>query len=120
MTDDLHRLVVDLEQSAARADVDARKLLQVAAFEAKADWQRRWSGIRGLQHLAAAVTYDLSAMPTGASVEIGPDPSRKQGPLDTIVEYGTSTLPPIRPVAGVVLETAAQRLASYLGSIEPL
>lgn len=112
--DDLQRLVIDLEK-AARKDVDARKMLQVEAFRAKQEWQRQWTGIRGMPHIARSVTYDTELTRAGATAEIGPDPSRTQGPLDNIVEFGTSQNPPIRPVTAGILKTAADRLEKYLG-----
>lgn len=122
MSDDLRLLIVDLEK-ATRKDVDARKLLQVEAENAKKDWQQQWSDFAGA--IAWSVTYDTEDTRTGAKAEIGPDkdkrvgggPHATPGNLGNIVEFGSSRHGPIRPVTKNVLESAAERLERYLGDL---
>ena len=71
MSEDLHKLIVDLERSGQRINVDARKAIQVEAFKMKADWRQRVSGARGLGGLAAAITYDTRETAAGAEAEVG-------------------------------------------------
>lgn len=115
MIDDsqLRQLAADLD--AAPRKVDALKLVTVEALKTKKDWAARWTGIRGMPHLARSVTYDVEQTASGAEAEIGPDPSRTQGPLDNIVEFGSSINGPIRPVTKAVADAAADRLEDFLG-----
>lgn len=36
-----------------------------------------------------SVSYDVAAIPGGASAEIGPDKAKLQGPLGNLLEYGS-------------------------------
>jgi hypothetical protein len=112
MSDDLRQLAVDLSRAAKT--VDPRKFVQVEAHRIKQDWQREWTGIRGMPHIARSVTYDTKLTASGAEAEIGPDPDRPQGPLDNIVEYGGSTQGPIRPVTPRLVKDAGDRMEKYL------
>ena len=112
MNDDLRTLAVDLARAAG--SVDPRKFVQVEAFRVKQEWQQGWSGIRGLPHIAASVTYETKLTATGAEAEIGPDPDRTQGPLDNIVEFGSSESGPIRPVTVRLVKDAGDRMEAYL------
>jgi hypothetical protein len=112
MSDDLRRLAVDLAQAAGA--VDPRRFVQVEAFRVKQDWQREWTGIGGMPHIAGAVTYDTKLTGNGAQAEIGPDPDRIQGPLDNIVEFGSSQHAPIRAVTPRLVKDAGDRMEKYL------
>ena len=112
MSDELRTLAVDLARAAG--SVNPRKFVQVEAFRVKQEWQQGWTGIRGMPHIAASVTYDTKLTATGAEADIGPDPDRKQGPLDNIVEFGSSQSGPIRPVTVRLVKDAGDRMESYL------
>lgn len=114
MSDDLGDLVRELE--AAAGSIDPRALVQVEAMNVKRDWQQEWSGIRGLPHIGRSVTFDTKESRAGAEAEIGPDPGRTQGPLDNIVEFGSSQHGPIRPVTRRLVEAAGDRLEAYLAA----
>lgn len=104
------------ELTAAADGIDSRKLLEVEAVTMKRDWQSAWSGIRGMPHIGVTVTYDIKTTASGAEAEVGPDPSRMQGPLDNIVEYGSSLNGPIRPVTEQLASAAGDRLEKYLAT----
>lgn len=112
MSDDLGDLVRELRSAAS--NIDPRSLVQVEAMNVKREWQQEWSGIRGLPHIGRSVTFDTKDTRAGAEAEIGPDPSRTQGPLDNIVEFGSSQHGPIRPVTRRLVDAAADRLETYL------
>lgn len=119
MSDDLQKLTVDLERAGGRADVDARKAVQVEAFKMKAEWRQIVTGARNLGGLASAVTYDTRLIPSGAEAEVGYE-QRGQGELGNIAEFGTSTQGPKRPAGAAVLKAGADRLEKYLGGLDPL
>jgi hypothetical protein len=112
VSDDLRTLAADLSKAAR--SVDPRKFVQVEAMRVKADWQREWGGITGMPHIARSVTYDTQWTAAGAEAEIGPDPDRPQGPLDNIVEFGSSKHGPIRPVTPGLVKAAGDRMEKYL------
>lgn len=114
MADDLDSLARDLMSAAA--NIDPRKLVQVEAFRVKQDWQAAWSDIRGMPHIGRSVTYDTRTTAFGAEAEIGPDPERTQGPLDNIVEFGSSAHGPLRPVTDRLRREAGDRLERYLAA----
>jgi hypothetical protein len=105
-------MVVDLGNAAR--DVDPRKFVQVEAHQVKQDWQREWSDIKGMPHIGRSVTYDTNLTATGAEAEVGPDPARTQGPLDNIVEFGSSQHGPIRAVTPRLVKDAGDRMERYL------
>lgn len=112
MSDDLGDLVRELRSAAA--NIDPRALVKVEALNVKREWQQAWSGIRGLPHIGQSVTFEAKDTRAGAEAEIGPDPARTQGPLDNIVEFGSSQHGPIRPVTRRLVEAAGDRLEAYL------
>lgn len=115
MSEDLRRLVIDLEK-AARVDVDARKLVQVEARSMKDDWRQAVTGARNLRGLPSAITYDTQDTPAGATAEVGYE-KRGQGSLGNIVEFGGSRHGPIRPAGERVLRAGADRLEKYLSDL---
>ncbi len=117
MADDLTRLAIDLAAAGVGARVDARKLVQVEMHTVKREWQSAWTGITGMPHIARSITYDTRETPIGTEGEVGPDPSRPQGPLDNIVEYGSSQHGPIRPVTHRLATDAGARLEKYLADV---
>lgn len=118
--DDLHRLVVDLQDAGDRAQRESYRALRYEAMTMKKDWQRRVSGSSRLRGLAAAVGYDI--LPAGlrsVTAEVGYD-QRGQGELGNIAEYGTSTMGPVLPAGDEVLKAGAERLEKFLGGLDPL
>ncbi|MEU4570834.1 hypothetical protein, partial [Micromonospora sp. NPDC023956] len=75
---ELKRLAVGLDQAAAAAPVEVRKVVQRGALNIKNDARRRVQGLRHAPAYPYAITYDSTETPTGASADIGPDKERRQ------------------------------------------
>lgn len=52
-------------------------------------------GHRYVKQYPNSITYDLHALGSTVSAEIGPDKSKPQGPLGNILEFGTSNNAPM-------------------------
>ncbi|MEU8186011.1 hypothetical protein [Micromonospora carbonacea] len=94
-TRELHLLAVDLDEAAAAAPAEVRKVVQKGALNIKTDWRRRWSGHPHARRLPYAVTYDTKETSTGSSAEIGPDKDKPQGALGNLFEFGSVNNAPI-------------------------
>ncbi|MFI2664882.1 hypothetical protein [Micromonospora carbonacea] len=94
-TRELHLLAVDLDEAAAAAPGEVRKVVQKGALNIKTDWRRRWTGHPHAPRLPYAVTYDTRETPTGSSAEIGPDKEKTQGALGNLFEFGSVNNAPI-------------------------
>lgn len=114
---DLISLGRDLDAVPVKALVETRKAVQRGALNIKKDTQRRWSGMRHLRHLPAAVTYDTHETLTGASAEIGPDRSRPQGKLGNIAEYGAPPKTAPRPGLAPSLEAEEPKFRKALEDV---
>lgn len=77
------------------APAEARKVVSKGALNIKNDARRRASGIAHAPAYPNSITYDTQQTATGASAEIGPDKSRRQGALGNVLEYGTVKNAPI-------------------------
>lgn len=93
--DEVRRLVTAFARAEQVAAVQARAIVAKGALNIKRDWQRAWSGHPHIPALPAAVTYDIKRTPLMIEAEIGPDKSKRQGPLANIIEFGTSKNAPI-------------------------
>lgn len=85
----LEYLAGELEEAAAAAPAEVRKVVQRGALNVKRDWRKAWSGLSNAPALPYAVGYDTSETPTGAVAEIGPDKDKAQGALGNLIEYGS-------------------------------
>jgi hypothetical protein len=85
----LQALADDIRAGSRAVVKDARAAVNKGAVNIKNDWRREWAGLSHAPALAAAITYDVKVAGRGIEAEIGPDPSRRQGPLDNIIEFGT-------------------------------
>lgn len=103
-----------LIDAAKVAPADARGSVEKGALNIKTDARRRAAGNKHLPRLPYAITYDVHPTPGGASAEIGPDRSKKQGKLGNIPEYGTVNNPPrpyMRPAAEAELPRFERAMA---------
>jgi len=87
-------LAADLAAAGVRLAVLLPPVVSKGALNIKNDWRASLSGLPHLPHLPAAISYDMDVKPDAVSAEIGPDKDKKQGPLGSIVEFGTSKNPP--------------------------
>lgn len=95
MSDDLHRLAVDLASAATEAQAGVRAVVQKGALNVKTDAQRFAAGLAHAPHYPRSITFDTKVTAAGVEAEIGPDKSRTQGALGNILEYGTSKNAPV-------------------------
>lgn len=112
-TSDARRLAAAFDQAAKVAPEETRKVVQRGALNIKKDAQRRISGHPHLRHLPAAITYDSVQTGRGATAEIGPDKTRRQGPLGHLPEYGSVNNPPM-PYLAPALQAEEPRFVQAL------
>src|SRR5215207_6083416 len=87
--EDVGDLERELAEAGASPSATAGPVVRRALMNIKEDSRRRISGHPTLPHLPRAISYDSQDTPKGAKGEVGPDKSRKQGPLGNIAEFGT-------------------------------
>lgn len=90
----LEALAADLERAADMAPAEVRKVVGKGALNIKTDARRRVEGLAHAPAYPRAITYDTAVTPAGASAEIGPDKSKRQGSLGNVIEYGSVNNPP--------------------------
>ncbi len=110
---DARRLAAAFAEAARVAPEETRKVVQRGALNVKKDAQRRISGHPHLPHYPSSITYDTEQTATGAAAEIGPDKSKRQGPLGNIIEYGTPKNAPL-PHLGPALQAEEPRFVKAL------
>ena len=117
--DDLTKLAADLLKAEKLTSRQLRGEFRKVAEQARDEWRAGYRNIPGrrLRHLPASVTYETSELPSGAQAEIGPDKEKSQGPLASIVEFGTSRHGPIAPMRDQVAAKAEERLVVALEDI---
>jgi hypothetical protein len=91
----LRELIRDLEVAQLGALPGVRGVVQKGSLNIKEDWRQRWSGIGHAPALPAAITYDTRELSQQVIGEIGPDKSKRQGPLGNLIEFGSVNNPPI-------------------------
>lgn len=116
---ELDRLAADLENAGRGVRPNVRKATEVTARKIKDRWKAKLAAGGGsLKHLPRAVSYDVDTTRVfGVDVveaEIGPDPSKTQGRLDNISEFGTPTVAP----RGYGLASLEENQADYVRGIE--
>jgi len=93
-SDDITRLVVDLDKAVSRAPQEAAKVVEKGALNIKNDARRRVGGLRHAPAYPSTITYDTSQGWRGPEAEIGPDKRRRQGALGNLIEFGSVHNPP--------------------------
>lgn len=78
----------DARVSAAISGVDGdlRDAVRKTALGIKTDWAAQWGPSRHLPYLGASVSFDVAGGGGVYTAEIGPDKTRAQGPLGTLIE----------------------------------
>lgn len=102
--DGLDALIVDLERVPQRLMPEVRKVVAKGAVQVKKGWADRWKGHPSIRHLPRSLSYDTSGDATSEEAEIGPDPSRRQGNLAHLIEFGNAEYGTVRnaPIPGGV------------------
>ncbi len=103
-TDGLRELIVDLATVPERLMPQVRKVVAKGAVNVKKGWAERWKGHPSLKHLPRAINYDTKGDRTSEEAEIGPDPSRRQGNIAHLIEFGNVEYGTVRnaPIPGGV------------------
>ena len=110
----LDPVVASLEQVEVRLIANLRKAVQVTCGKVKESARSRITGYKHLPAYPYSITYDTKYLGLSVEGEIGPDKSRKQGPLGNIVEFGTSNNAPI-PHLGPALD---ENVDDFLRGVE--
>lgn len=98
MTDEMsagtEALAAELALAGARMRVEGVALATKGALNVKTDWRASASGLKHAPAYPASITFDVVSTATLISAEVGPDKSKKQGPLGNLIEYGSVHNPP--------------------------
>lgn len=85
MSDDLAKLVHDLEREAVVTAIEVTNVVSKGALNIKRDWRQRAQGIKHAPRYPLSINYDLHEF----TAEIGPeDTPENQGFLGPILEFG--------------------------------
>lgn len=90
---ELTRLSINLGEVAANAGENVVKAFKVTSIKTKESWQEPLKGSATLPHLPYAIDFDITSDGRTIESEIGFNKSKRQGPLGSISEYGTPTIP---------------------------
>lgn len=112
----LTEVVAQLDTATSRMLPEVSAVLGKAGLNIKRGAQRRWAGLRHAPALPASVSYDVIPGFGGVSVEVGPDKSRRQGPLGNLLEFGSVNNPP-HPALAPELDLEAARTVTYLDAL---
>jgi hypothetical protein len=109
LADSLDDLVRAFAVAAEDVDDVAVEEVEDAAKLIRDDWRAQWAGFKSAPHLHKAVTHDVFHLGGSVSAEIGPDKRKKQGPLGSLLEFGSVNNPP-HPAGGPALVRGADSL----------
>lgn len=112
----LDELIDDFDTLPKRLLPGARKRVGRAARDTAQAWRRRWTGHDFIPHLPDAVTYDVHEHGDTFRAEVGPDKSKRQGPLGNIIEFGTLNSAPI-PGGAPALDEEEPRFVDALADL---
>ncbi len=110
---DLKRLAAVFDDADDVAADEVHKVVKRGANNIKAHARRLISGHPHLPHYPRSISYDIWQTARGAAAEIGPDKSKRQGPLGNIIEYGTPKNAPL-PHLGPALQAEEPRFVKAL------
>jgi hypothetical protein len=94
-TEDLEAWIADLERADEELLPRTERVVGRGLFNIKKDWAARWTGYPHIPWLPKAINYDVTREGDTVSGEVGPDKTKRQGPLGNIIEYGTENNAPI-------------------------
>lgn len=112
----LTEVVAQLDKATSRMLPEVSAVLGKAGLAIKQGAQRRWGGMAHAPALPAAVSYDVIPGFGGVSVEVGPDKSRRQGPLGNLLEFGSMNNAP-RPALAPELDLEAAKTVTFLDAL---
>jgi hypothetical protein len=93
-TSELENLALNLGKAGREVTLAATKVIERSALAVKQGMQQDFTNIGAaphgtVPHIADAIDYDVR----GLSYEVGINKARRQGPLGSILAFGTSTQP---------------------------
>lgn len=108
--DDLDAHIVELSNIPDDLEREVRQVVSKGALNVKQGWADRWKGHQSIRHLPRSINYDVHSDAAGAEAEIGPDPSRMQGNLAHLIEFGRAEYGSVRnaPIPGGLPALAAE------------
>ena len=118
--DQVRRLVTALQATTMAAAPLARAVVAKGALNIKTDWRAAWSGHPHIPALPAAITYDIKTAAGFITAEIGPDKSKRQGPLGNVIEFGTVNNGPIPGGLPALQRELPRFTAAVLAMSDPL
>jgi hypothetical protein len=92
---DLKEWLADLERADQELIPRAEKVVGRGLNNIKKDWKARWTGYAHIPHLPKAINYDVKTRGDDIDGEVGPDKTRRQGPLGNLIEFGSENNAPI-------------------------
>lgn len=112
----LDELIDDFDTLPQRVVAGARRRVERGAVNIKKEWKRRWEGHDFIPHLPNAISYDINERGDTISADVGPDKSRRQGPLGNIIEFGSINNAPI-PGGAPALDGEEPRFVNTLADL---
>lgn len=109
-------LIASLDKAISKALPEAEQVMVKGAVNIKEDWRRRWSGHPHFPALPNTIGFDLFHTLGTVHAQIGPDKDKRQGPLGSIIEFGTPKNAPI-PGGLPALEAEVPRFERALADL---
>lgn len=108
--DNLDAHIVELSNIPKNLDREVRQVVSRGALQIKKDWADRWKGHPRIRHMPRSINYDVTSSGEGAEAEIGPDPSKLQGNMAHLIEFGNAEYGSVRnaPIPGGLPALAAE------------
>lgn len=119
--DDLRSLAHDFAEAPAKAQRAAVEVVEKGAYNVKEGWAEnaRQSSGRHAPAYPSSISYTLSlgeALKGNIAADIGPDKSKRQGPLGNLLEFGSPHSPPHND-GGRALQVEAPKFEQALAEI---
>lgn len=112
---EVRALAADLGRVPARTLPAVDAVMKRGAQNVKETMRSNAEGHASLPHFPRSITYDRK-LGTGIEYEIGPDKGQSQGPLGSILYFGTSRHGPVLDLE-VGIRDEAPRLEKHLGTV---
>lgn len=93
-THEIDQLAADFLAEALAIDLRVLPVVEATAQRVQDDARANASGHPSLPHYPASITHDVRHDAGGIYAEIGPDKDLPQGPLGSIIEYGSANNAP--------------------------